>query len=197
LQRHGASRALISWLLLIDCPWRRSRIVTDCLADVIQYPQSVSRTSLVTKAPSDSRGFRFFLTWSLRTLDWCADKCYADCVRGIPPFCKSAKGWGTRLRNYPTLARTGLEWGPVLIWNSSRFCRESQSSAEGIFRVRGDLRSVPQKLHHPCARCLTRALLEELGCSFDDAHLLRDRRGDPLIEGYPIFFRQALGRLLD
>src|SRR5580700_4615152 len=72
-----------------------------------------------------------------------------------------------------------------------------QTSPHFILRLRRGLRRGTQELHQSCSRSLAHSLLEEISRGFHHAHLLCDRRGNPLIQRDAIFLRQALSRLLD
>jgi len=82
----------------------------------------------------------------------------------------------------------------------ARFCKGGEVIAAYRIPSSGSgrgFRGGAQKLHQACSGCLSCPLLEEISGGFYHSHLLRHRRGNPVIQGDAIFFRQALRGLLD
>jgi hypothetical protein len=61
-----------------------------------------------------------------------------------------------------------------------------QIGRNDIIRIGGHIRHLLQDAFKVIRRGATRPALKERGSGFDDTDFLRDRRGDPLVEGYAI-----------
>lgn len=69
--------------------------------------------------------------------------------------------------------------------------------AKGIFLPGSCFGGGAEEFHQSLPGCSSRTLLEELSGRFHNADFLRNCRGDPLVQGHPVFLGQALRSFLD